>query len=99
MSSTELDGILRKAIKDSEIFKQRFRHTAARAFMILRNYKGREVSVNRQQVRSGYLLDYLSNLEDVPVIEETYREILEDVMDMANATRRAPWDRGGQRWR
>ncbi len=85
VSSTELEGLLRKAIKDSEIFKQRFRHTASRAFMILRNYKGREVSVNRQQVRSGYLLDYLGNLENVPVIEETYREILEDVMDVANA--------------
>jgi len=83
--SEDLDLILRKAIRDSEIFKQRFRHTAARSFMILRNYKGREVSVNRQQVRSGYLLDYLSNLKDVPVIEETYREILEDVMDVANA--------------
>ncbi|MDD1747735.1 MAG: winged helix DNA-binding domain-containing protein, partial [Methanomassiliicoccales archaeon] len=83
--SKDLEPILRKAIKDSEIFKQRFRHTAARSFMILRNYKGREVSVNRQQVRSGYLLDYLGNLKDVPVIEETYREILEDVMDIANA--------------
>ncbi|HUL39128.1 MAG TPA: ATP-dependent helicase, partial [Methanomassiliicoccales archaeon] len=83
--SKDLEAILRKAIRDSEIFKQRFRHTAARSFMILRNYKGREVSVNRQQVRSGYLLDYLSSLHDVPVIEETFREILEDVMDLANA--------------
>jgi ATP-dependent Lhr-like helicase len=85
VQSKDLESILRKAIRDSEIFKQRFRHTAARSFMILRNYKGREVSVNRQQVRSGYLLDYLSSLKDVPVLEETYREILEDVMDIANA--------------
>ncbi|MCX6651653.1 MAG: ATP-dependent helicase [Methanomassiliicoccales archaeon] len=81
----EMRGILRRAVKDSEIFKQRFRHVAARAFMILRNYKGREVSVNRQQVRSTYLLDYLSGLESVPVIEETYREVLEDAMDIQNA--------------
>ncbi len=72
-------------MKDSEIFKQRFRHVAARSFMILRNYKGREVSVNRQQVRSQYLLDYLASLESVPVIEETYREVLEDVMDIQKA--------------
>ncbi len=85
LKAEQLDVILRKAVKDSEIFKQRFRHTAARSFMILRNYKGREVSVGRQQVRSGYLLDYLSNLENFPVIKETYREILEDVMDIANA--------------
>ncbi|MCG7843796.1 MAG: ATP-dependent helicase, partial [Methanomassiliicoccales archaeon] len=83
--SGEMRGILRRAVKDSEIFKQRFRHVAARAFMVLRNYKGREVSVNRQQVRSTYLLDYLTELESVPVIEETYREVLEDVMDIQNA--------------
>lgn len=83
--SGEMRDILRRAVKDSEIFKQRFRHVASRAFMILRNYKGREVSVNRQQVRSTYLLDYLTSLGDVPVIEETYREVLEDVMDIQNA--------------
>lgn len=85
LKSRELDSVLRKAIKDSEIFKLRFRHTAARSFMILRNYKGRPISVNRQQVRSSYLLDTLGNMENVPVIEETYREVLEDDMDIRNA--------------
>ncbi|MDH7508705.1 MAG: ATP-dependent helicase [Methanomassiliicoccales archaeon] len=85
VSSNDLENILRRAVRDSEIFKQRFRHTAARSFMILRNYKGREVSVNRQQLRSGYLLDALGNIEKMPIIEETYREILNDVMDLQNA--------------
>jgi hypothetical protein len=94
--SGEMRGILRRAVKDSEIFKQRFRHVAARSFMVLRNYKGREVSVNRQQVRSQYLLDYLASLESVPVIEETYREVLEDVMDIQKAEphRHVPWSPG-----
>jgi ATP-dependent Lhr-like helicase len=86
LTSRELDSILRKAIKDSEIFKLRFRHTAARSFMILRNYLGRPISVNRQQVRSSYLLDMLGSMENVPVIEETYREVLEDDMDIKSAT-------------
>ena len=85
LTSRELDSILRKAIKDSEIFKLRFRHNAARSFMILRNYLGRPISVNRQQVRSSYLLDTLGNMENAPVIEETYREVLEDDMDIKNA--------------
>ncbi|MCL1904872.1 MAG: ATP-dependent helicase [Methanomassiliicoccaceae archaeon] len=85
LSSADLDGILRKAVKDSEIFKMRFRHTASRSFMILRNYMGRSVSVNRQQIRSAYLLETLGNMEDMPVIEETYREVLEDDMDIKNA--------------
>jgi ATP-dependent Lhr-like helicase len=85
LSSSELEGILRKAVKGSELFKQRFRHVAARSFMVLRSYKGRQVSVNRQQVRSSYLLESLEGLPSFPVIEETYREILRDVMDMENA--------------
>lgn len=83
--STELEPVLRKSIRDSEIFKLRFRHTAARSFMILRNYMGRPISVNRQQIRSTYLLEAMGDMEDVPVIEETYREVLEDDMDVKNA--------------
>ena len=85
LTSKDLETILRKAIKDSEIFKLRFRHTAARSFMILRNYMGRPISVNRQQTRSSYLLDALGDMENMPVIEETYREVLEDDMDIKNA--------------
>ena len=85
LNSKDLETILRKAIKDSEIFKLRFRHTAARSFMILRNYMGRPISVNRQQTRSSYLLDALGDMENMPVIEETYREVLEDDMDIKNA--------------
>ena len=85
LSSADLETILRKALRNSEIFKLRFRHTAARSFMILRNYMGRPVSVNRQQTRSAYLLETLANMDNMPVIEETYREILEDDMDLKNA--------------
>ncbi len=85
IKASELEQVLRKSLKDSEIFKLRFRHTAARSFMILRNYMGRPISVNRQQVRSTYLLEMLGDMEDVPVIEETYREVMEDDMDIKNA--------------
>jgi ATP-dependent Lhr-like helicase len=85
LSSKDLDSVLRRAVRESELFRQRFRHTATRSFMILRNYRGRPVSVNRQQVRSSYLLESLERMEDVPVIEETYREVLEDDMDIHNA--------------
>ncbi|MFP4196493.1 MAG: ATP-dependent helicase [Methanomassiliicoccales archaeon] len=82
---SSLEGMLRRAIKGSELFKQRFRHVASRSFMVLRAYKGKQVSVNRQQVRSSYLLDSLRGMRNFPVIEETYREVLRDVMDLENA--------------
>jgi ATP-dependent Lhr-like helicase len=80
-----LEGQLRSAIRDSELFSQRFRHTATRSFMVLRNYKGKEMSVARQQLRSQRLLDALHELEDFPVMRETYTEILTEVMDLEHA--------------
>ncbi len=84
--SGDLERILRSAVRDSELFHQRFRHTATRSFMVLRNYKGRELSVARQQLRSRRLLDALHELSEFPVMSETYTEILTDVMDLENAT-------------
>src|SRR3990172_4314370 len=53
--------------------------------MVLRNYKGREVSIGRQQLRSQRVLDWLHEIEDFPVGKETYREILHEVMDLDHA--------------
>ncbi len=86
LGSQRLEHVLRNAVKDSELFNHRFRHTATRAFMILKNYKGRELSVARQQLRSSRLLDALHGIEGFPVMLETYEEILTDVMDLEHAS-------------
>ncbi len=85
VTSKSLEDQLRRAVRNTELFKQRFRHCATRAFMILRNYKGREVSIGRQQLRSQRVLDWLHELEDFPVVREAYHEILNDVMDIRHA--------------
>ncbi|HYM38924.1 MAG TPA: ATP-dependent helicase [Thermoplasmata archaeon] len=85
VASENLEDLLRKAIKNTELFKQRFRHCATRSFMVLRNYKGREVSIGRQQLRSQRVLDWLHEIEDFPVVKETYNEILHEVMDLDHA--------------
>lgn len=85
VTSKNLEDLLRRAIKNTELFKQRFRHCATRSFMILRNYKGREVSIGRQQLRSQRVLDWLHEIEDFPVVKEAYNEILHSVMDLDHA--------------
>ncbi len=85
VTSENLEDYLRRAIRNTELFKQRFRHCATRSFMILRNYKGREVSIGRQQLRSQRVLDWLHEIEDFPVVKETYNEILHMVMDLGHA--------------
>jgi ATP-dependent Lhr-like helicase len=57
-----------------------------RALMILRNYKGRVKSVGKQQVKSGFILDAVKKISgEFPILKEARREVLEDVMDIANA--------------
>jgi len=89
VSSKDFKSILSKAVRDSELFKQRFRHCAMRAFMVLRNYKGKEIPVWKQHQHSSKILDYLRthNLEDFPIIRETYNEIFNEALDYEGALR------------
>ena len=84
----EIEQTLMEAIRGTELFRQRFRHCAARSFLILRSYLGHSISVSKQQRRAGQLLDALADIdesENFPVIKETYREILRSVMDVEGA--------------
>lgn len=77
---------LKLALDKTELLRRRFRHVAVRSFMILRNYLGREKSVWKQQMSADALLKLLKRyFPDFPVLKETYREIMEDFMDVENA--------------
>ena len=85
VKSTNIDEILRRALKNTELLKRRFRHCAQRSFMILKKYMGREKSVHRLQLNAQNLLKVVEEIKDFPVLKETYREILEDFMDIKHA--------------
>lgn len=86
LKSYEIDEVLRRALANTELLKRRFRHVAARALMVLRNYKGHEISVERQQLNAQTLLKVVMGLGfNFPVLKEAYREILEDYMDIEHA--------------
>ena len=77
---------LKKSLDRTEILRRRFRHVAVRSLMILRNYLGKEKSVWKQQLSADMLLSMLKRkYPDFPVLKETYREIMEDSMDLENA--------------
>ena len=91
-----VEEVLGEAIERTEIFKRRFRHCAARSLMILRNYKGRNKSVGKQQVSSGFLLGTIQKLtKNFPILKETRREIFEEVMDIENAKVVLDWIKNG----
>jgi len=85
MSKKELRSVLREALERSEILKRRFRHCAERSFALLRRYRGEETSINRRQFNSEILLKLAKKLKNFPILEEAYREIMEDYMDVINA--------------
>ncbi|MEM3802783.1 MAG: ATP-dependent helicase [Conexivisphaerales archaeon] len=85
ITSANVREKLVESVKHTEMVKRRFRHCATRALMILRNYKGHEIRLSKQQINSQILLGVSEKLDRFPVVEETYREIVEDLMDVEGA--------------
>ncbi len=82
----EFEEHLKRSLDRTEMLRRRFRHVAVRSFMVLKNYLGREKSVWRQQLSADSILSFLRRYyPEFPVLKETYREIMEDAMDIANA--------------
>ena len=73
---------LRDSLDGTDLRKRYFRINATRSLMILKRYKGHEKSAQRQQVSSEMLLGFAEDLDDLSVLEETYREIIEDKLNV-----------------
>ena len=87
-----LRALLEEAIEKTEVFKRHFRHCAARSLMILRNYKGKKKTAGKMQLKSGFILAATRRVsKDFPILKETRREILEDLMDIENACKVLEW--------
>jgi ATP-dependent Lhr-like helicase len=76
-------GDLRASLDGTDLLQRYFRINATRSLMILKRYKGYEKSASEQQVSSEMLLGWAQDLDSFAVVEETYREILEDKLDVA----------------
>ena len=95
--NVDMEELLRRNIRRTEMMKRRFRHCASRSFLVLRNYKGYKISVSKQQRNAQVLLNLVEKIDpEFPVIEETYREILMDAMDLESAKIVQRWIRDGE---
>ncbi|WP_224335237.1 ATP-dependent helicase [Haloprofundus halobius] len=77
---------LRRALAGTDLLKRYFRINATRSLMILKRYKGYEKTAAQQQVSSEMLLSFAQELDSFAVMEETYREIIEDKLNVAGIT-------------
>ncbi|WP_418285112.1 ATP-dependent helicase [Halorubrum sp. DTA46] len=73
---------LRAAIQGTDLLQRYFRINAGRSLMILKRYKGYEKTAAEQQVSAEMLLSFANGLDEFAVMEETYRELLEDRLDV-----------------
>lgn len=97
LNSKNIQDVLDEAITKTEVFKRRFRHCATRGLMILRNYKGRQKSVGKQQIGSHFLLAAAQKASsDFPILREAKREIMQDVMDIQNTRAVLDWMKDGK---
>ena len=74
---------LREAVQGTDLLQRYFRIDAARSLLILKRYKGYEKTAAEQQVSAEMLLSFADELDEFAVTEETYRELLEDRLDLA----------------
>jgi len=66
----------------SALFGARFRENAGRALLIPRAYPGRRTPLWQQRLKAQNLLEVAKRYADFPILLETYRECLRDVLDL-----------------
>jgi ATP-dependent Lhr-like helicase len=78
----ELEDIVVGELGGSALFGARFRENAARALLIPRAYPGRRTPLWQQRLKSQTLLEVARRYGQFPIVLETYRECLRDVLDL-----------------
>jgi ATP-dependent Lhr-like helicase len=66
----------------SALFGARFRENASRALLIPRAYPGKRTPLWQQRLKAQNLLEVARRYADFPIVLETYRECLQDVLDL-----------------
>ncbi len=69
-------------LPNSAVFGAQFRQNAARALLLPGAGKGKRTPFWLQRLRAKDLLQVVRNLQDFPIVAETYRDCLEEVMDL-----------------
>jgi len=82
----ELEDRVVAELGSSALFGARFRENAGRALLIPRAYPGRRTPLWQQRLKSQTLLEVARRYAQFPVILETYRECLQDVLDLPGLT-------------
>jgi ATP-dependent helicase Lhr and Lhr-like helicase len=78
----EVEQAVTAELGGSALFGARFRENAGRALLIPRAYPGKRTPLWQQRLKAQNLLEVAKRYSDFPIILETYRECLRDVLDL-----------------
>ncbi len=78
----EIEDLVVRELGGSALFGARFRENAARSLLLPRAYPGKRTPLWQQRLKSQSLLEVAKDFPRFPVILETYRECLRDVLDL-----------------
>ncbi len=78
----EIEDRVVRELGSSALFGARFRENAARALLIPRARPGKRTPLWQQRLKSQSLLEVARKYGEFPIVLETYRECLRDVLDV-----------------
>ncbi|HZO08836.1 MAG TPA: helicase-related protein, partial [Myxococcota bacterium] len=77
-----IEDLVVAELSSSALFGARFRENAARALLLPRAYPGKRTPLWQQRLKAQSLLEVAKRYGQFPIILETYRECLQDVLDL-----------------
>ncbi|MEZ4735632.1 MAG: DEAD/DEAH box helicase [Caldilineaceae bacterium] len=84
MTPNEARARILQELPNSAVFGAQFRQNAARSLLLPGAGKGKRTPFWLQRLRAKDLLQIVRELPDFPIVAETYRDCLEEVMDLPN---------------
>ncbi len=78
----EIEDLVVRELGSSALFGARFRENAARALLLPRAYPGKRTPLWQQRLKAQSLLEVAKDFPRFPIVLETYRECLRDVLDL-----------------
>ncbi|HEV2723333.1 MAG TPA: DEAD/DEAH box helicase [Thermoleophilaceae bacterium] len=77
-----VEDMVVRELSSSALYGARFRENAARALLLPRAYPGRRTPLWQQRLKAQSLLEVAKGYGQFPIVLETYRECLRDVLDV-----------------
>ncbi len=83
LAAEEAERLVLEEVGTSSLFGARFRMNAARALLLPRGSPRRRMPLWLQRLKAADLLQAVREFPSFPIVVETYRDILQDVFNMA----------------